>query len=388
VVVTGAAAYTSCGLGTAAFWNRLRGGINGDPPSGASRRAAPPETLLRNDRKIKMDHPLASHLLAAIEHNLGQFLEELTAEEKEHVGVALGSAYAHLSSYFAYYQTGTEQGYQLVNPRHFPSTMPNFFTVEVNNAYSLWGSSTTVGSGLAAGLEAVGYAVAAIERREETAMLAGGLEELNDCNQHLLEVAGLLSPSSSVRPFAEDRDGTALGEGVGVLLLQTEESSHASRRKPLAQICGSASARRVFRDSGQGRARAVEAIRQTFKAARVRAGDIDAIFPSANGSIQGDEFERALLRDVFGEQLESVLICPVKHITGECFAASGPLQCVAAVYAVSSTPEGPLLGVRLVRNRDEPQWVERVRPISTALVYSAGYDGTFSALLVRSYPAC
>jgi len=388
VVVTGAAAYTSCGLGTEAFWSRLRGGINSDSQGGAPRRAAPPETLFRNDHKIKMDHLLASHLLATIEHDLGQFLEGLTAEEKEHVGVALGSAYAHLSSYFAYYQVGTEQGYQLVNPRHFPSTMPNFFTVEVNNAYSLWGSSTTVGSGLAAGLEAVGYAVAATERREETAMIAGGLDELNDFNQHLLEAAGLRSPSSSVRPFATDRNGTVPGEGVGVLLLQTEESAHASRRKPLAQVCGSASARRVFRDSGQGRARAVDAISRTFKAASVRASDIDAIFPSANGSIQGDEFERALLRDVFGEQLESVLICPVKHITGECFAASGPLQCVAAVYAVSSTPEGPLLGVRLVRNRDEPQWVERVRPISTALVYSAGYDGTFSALLVRSYPAC
>jgi len=55
---------------------------------------------------------------------------------------------------------------------------------------------------------------------------------------------------------------------------------------------------------------------------------------------------------------------------------------------VSSTPEGPLFGVRLARNGDELQWVERVRPISTALVYSAGYDGTFSALVVRSYPAC
>ena len=388
MVVTGAAAYTSCcGLGREAFWSRLRG-INGEPQGGAPRRAAPLEMLVRNDRKIKVDQPLALHLLAAIEHDLGPFLEGLAAEEKEHVGVALGSAYAHLSSYFAYYQTGTEQGYQLVNPRHFPSTMSNFFTVEVNNAYSLWGSSTTVGSGLAAGLEAVGYAVAATGRREETAMLAGGLDELNDFNQHLLEAAGLRSPLSSIRPFATDRDGTVPGEGVGVLLLQTEESVHASRRKPLAQVCGSASARRVFRESGRGRARAVDAISRTFKAASVRAGDIDAIFPSANGSIQGDEFERALLRDVFGERLESVLVCPVKHITGECFAASGPLQCLAAVYAVSSTPEGPLLGVRLVRNGDELQCVERVRPISTALVYSAGYDGTFSALVVRSYPAC
>ena len=74
--VTGAAAYTSCGLGNEAFWSCLRGGVNGDLQGGAPRRAAPPEMLFRNDRKIKMDHPLASHMLATIEHDLGQFLKE------------------------------------------------------------------------------------------------------------------------------------------------------------------------------------------------------------------------------------------------------------------------------------------------------------------------
>ncbi len=50
-------------------------------------------------------------------------------------------------------------------------------------------------------------------------------------------------------------------------------------------------------------------------------------------------------------------------------------------------PEGPLLGVRLARNGAKPQWAEQVGPVSTALVYSAGYDGTFSALVVRRYAA-
>src|SRR5437879_181690 len=186
VVVTGAAAYTVCGLGKEAFWSRLRGGIgaNDDLHGGVSPRTPPPETLLGPRHRIKTDHPLAMRLLAAIKHDLGQFLEELTAEEREHVGVALGSAYAHLGSYFAYYQTGTERGYQLVNPRHFPSTLPNFFAVEVNDAYSLWGSSTTVGSGLAAGLEAIGYAAASIKQGQETAMLAGGMAERNDINKN------------------------------------------------------------------------------------------------------------------------------------------------------------------------------------------------------------
>src|SRR5713101_1427896 len=262
VVVTGGAAYTCCGLGTEIFWNSLRGrfGANDDPQGNASRRTPPPGTLRGHSRSIKTDYPLAMHLLAAIEHDLGKFLEKLTAEEREHVGVALGSAYAHLGPYFAYYQTGTERGYQFVNPRHFPTTLPNFFAVEVNDAYSLWGSSTTVGSGLAAGLEAIGYAAASIKQGQETAMLAGGLDELNDFNQHLLKATRLRSASGLVRPFATDRDGTVPGEAVAVLLLQTEQSARASQRKPLAEVCGTASAKRVFWDSPLAQRKAVEAI--------------------------------------------------------------------------------------------------------------------------------
>src|SRR2546425_420446 len=387
VVVTGAAAYTGCGLGKEAFWSRLRSGIgaNGDLQGGVSWRTPLPETLLGHSRRVKTDHPLATRLLAAIEHDLGQFLAELTAEERKHVGVALGSAYAHLGSYFAYYQTGTEQGYQFVNPRHFPSTLPNFLAVEVNDAYSLWGSSTTVGSGLAAGLEAIGYAAAGIKQGEETAMLAGGVGEGEDFNQNLLEATGLRSASGFVRPFATDRDGTVPGEAVAVLLLQTEQSARASQRKPLAEVCGTVSAKRAFWDSPSGRRKAMEAIGCVLESAGAKPSDIDAVFPSVSGTIQGDEFERELLQEVFGERLESVLIVPVKHITGECFAASGPLQCLAAVCAVAFAPEGPLLGVQLARKGAKPQWAEQIGSVSTALVYSAGYDGTFSALVVRRY---
>src|SRR2546422_8515853 len=238
VVVTGAAAYTVCGLGKEAFWSRLRGGIgaNDDLQGEVSPRTPPPETLLGHRRRIKTDHPLAMRLLAAIKHDLGQFLEEFTAEEREHVGVALGSAYAHLGSYFAYYQTGTERGYQFVNPRHFPSTLPNFFAVEVNDAYSLWGSSTTVGSGLAAGLEAIGYAVASIKQGQETAMLAGGLDEVNDFNQHLLEATRLRSASGLVRPLATDRGGTVPGEAAAGLLVQDRQVGRPFPPEPVGEM--------------------------------------------------------------------------------------------------------------------------------------------------------
>lgn len=385
VVVTGAAAYTCCGLGCEAFWSRLRAGIGvgGEAPGEAARRFTPLDTTACDNRKIKSDHRLAARVLAAIDHDLGGFLAGLTAEDKEHMGVALGSAYGHLSSYFAYYQTGTEEGYQFVNPRDFPSTLPNFCTVEVNHAYSLWGSSTTVGTGLTAGLEVIGYAAAAIRRGEERLMLAGGLDELTDYNENVLRATGLHSPSSCILPFAANRDGTIPGEGVAVLLLQSAEAAQASGRDPLAEVCGTASASGVRWDAPGARAKAGRVIHQALAAAGLEASDVGAVFPSANGSVEGDEFEAALLRELFGKQLPSILVCPIKTVTGECFAASGPLQCLAAVYAVALAPDGPGGATGLLNNGTDLWLAEQISRQSTALVYSAGYDGTFAALVVR-----
>src|SRR5439155_26544789 len=92
-------------------------------------------------------------------------------------GGILDGAYGHLSTYLAYFEAGTDRGYQLVNPRHFPTTLPNRSTVSVSDAYSLWGASTQVATDLSAELEAIAYAAAAIRSGEEQAMIAGGYDE-------------------------------------------------------------------------------------------------------------------------------------------------------------------------------------------------------------------
>lgn len=384
VVVTGAAAYSCCGFGVQAFWDRMRAGssANGKNLGEPLRRFTPRDPAVTGDPKITSGHPLAARLLAVVDCDLGSFLRGLKAEEKEQTGVALGSAYAHLNEYLNYYQTGIDQGYQFVNPRRFPATLPSFCTAEVNNAYSLWGSSTTVVSGLAAGLDAISYAAAAIARAEENAMLAVGLEELNDYNQHRLETGGLRSSSGFIRPFAPNRDGTVPGEGLAVLLLQSHVEAQRTGRKPLAEICGFASARGVCWNDPAAPSKAARTVRRALAATGVESREIDAIFPSANGSIAGDEFELLLLKEIFGNELPSIPVFPTKMLIGECFAASGVMQCLAAVYAVGLAPDGPCSTTRLCSNGTGLALAEQIGRRSLTLVYSSGYDGTFSSLIV------
>jgi 3-oxoacyl-(acyl-carrier-protein) synthase len=350
VFVTGAAAATCCGLGTQAFWDQLTSSRHTSDPASVPgvRRFAATTLQLGNRRRLPDADRLTAYLLAALDYDLGAFLSELSDHERERVGVALGSAYGHLSKYLGYFEIGTEQGYQLVNPRQFPTTLPNWSTVSVSDAYSLWGSNTPLASGLIAGLEAVGYATETIRNGEEETMIAGGYDEINPYNLRVLETVMAGPP----------------GEGVGVLLLQSAGAATASEREPLATCGATVVCHGVWRDNPDAAGRAAEAVRAAVAASGLDLAAITAVFPSSNGCPGVDDFESQLLRDVFGPQLSGVDIVPIKTVTGECFSASGPLQCIAAVEYLAHVAPG--------LSRDDPP---------AALVSSMGYDGTYAAMV-------
>ena len=356
VFVTGVAAATCCGLGAQAFWDHLDRSRSAANPASvpAVRRFAGTPLPLGTRRGLPEADRLTTYLLAALDYDLGAFLSELCDQERERVGVALGSAYGHLSKYFGYFEVGTEQGYQLVNPRYFPTTLPNWSTVSVSDTYSLWGSSTPVASGLTAGVEAIAYAAGAIRNGEEEAMIAGGYDEINPYNMRVLETVTTASP----------------GEGVGVLLLQSADAATASEREPLAAYGSTVVRRGVWWDAPDAGARAAEAIRAAVATSGLELSEITAVFPSASGCSGEDDFEAQLLRDVFGTRLSAVDIIPIKAVTGECFSASGPLQCIAAVeYLANVAP---------ARSPDETP---------AALVSGMGYDGQFAATVFLRSPA-
>lgn len=356
VFVTGTAAATCCGLGAQAFWDDLARSRDAAHPASAPavRRFAASTLPLGSRPRLPDADRLTAYLLAALDHDLGAFLSELSDHERERVGVALGSAYGHLNKYLTYFEIGTEQGYQLVNPRQFPTTLPNWSTVSVSNAYSLWGSSTPVATGLSAGLEAIAYAAGAIRNGEERAMIAGGYDEINPYNLRVLETVTTVPP----------------GEGVGVLLLQSGDAATDSERRPLAACRATVVRRGVWWDAPDATARAAEAVRTAVAASGLELTDIAAVFPSANGCPGEDDLEAPLLREVFGARLSAVDIVPTKPITGECFSASGPLQCIAAVeYLVRAA--------HATSRYKTP----------AALVCSTGYDGTFAATVFSRSPA-
>lgn len=382
VFITGGAAYTCCGLGVDA----LRAGLrrNGE-------RMGPTESLgcaasSREERprlSTNADQRLAGRMLAAVEQDLGAFLRSLPEPARERCGVALGSAYGQVGSYREYFEVGTRQGYQFVNPRHFPGTLPNFCAVELSNAYSLWGSTSSISSGFAAGLEAVGYAALRIRHGDEWMMLAGGVDELNDLALQSLRRAGLLSTSGMLRPLLESHDGTVPTEGAGILMLHSEATITEFGREPLAEICGFASAGRVFWNDPTAAVKAATVVDLAVAESSLDFEDIEAVFPSASGTLEGDAFEMALLNKLFGMAGRRILLFPIKTITGECFAASGALQCLAAALVIKHGEDHFGGDVPLELDGTAVNLARDIRPVRTALVYGSGYDGSFCAAVLR-----
>ena len=380
VFIRAAAAYTCCGLGCEAFWNHFG-------PQYLDVRTTPghlPSDENLTPTRSKRTNSLVERLLAAVAHDLGGLLRTSGIGEREQTGVALGSAYGHLSSYFAYYEKATRAGYQSVNPRDFPLTLPNFCSSELSATYSLWGCSTSISSGVGAGLEAVGYAASSIRRGEARNMIAGGLDELTEYNQEVLERIGLRSLTGRALPFAPQRDGTLPGEAVALVLLGSGlAAARTSGHMALAEICSFASGSNVRWDSCGASDRAKEIVLDTLAVAGCEPATIDIVFPSASGSIAGDEFELELLQKVFGSRLSSVLICPTKGVTGECFAASGPLQVLGAVRCCILQRTQKVKSQQQAWSGRTLNIIHDLRPASNVLVYSAGYDGSFAAMLLR-----
>lgn len=118
-----------------------------------------------------------------------------------------------------------------------------------------------------------------------------------------------------------------------------------------------------------------------MKNANLYPEEIDAIFPSVNGSGVCDEFERKVLEKAFGAALYQIPIYPIKSIIGECFTASGPLQCIAAVYAMTRAGinhESP----KSMSKSDGLYQPRQINRCKNVLVYSFGLDRSFSALVL------
>jgi len=278
-----------------------------------------------------------------------------------------------------------------VSPMAFANTVINAAAGQTAIWHKLRGPNSTVATGSTSGVSAVGHAVELVQRGKTAIALAGGADECSLESFLGFGRAGYLctngrQPEMPI-PFDDRRNGFALGEGAGILVL--EDLDHASKRgaTPLAELRGYAAA--FDASQGKNRSQTASALARSMRMAVYRSGlkpdDIGFVSASANGSVQHDCCELSALCEVFGNRAEQLPVTAIKCGTGETLGASGALQITVAIQTLKTQELPGIIGLEKLpsgcRMRGVLATARRIKA-RAGLINGVGMDGNCCSLVI------
>ena len=353
VVVTGLGAVTPIGNDVPTYWEGLSTGKNGvapitlfDAARHACRFAAEvkgfdpsgsiePKEAKRWDRFCQFAVVAAKQAVA----HAGLTIDERNANR---IGTAIGSGVGGLLMMETQAHVLAERGPDRVSPFCVPMMTPNMATGLTAIALGAKGPSSAVATACAAGSNAIGDAYRLIQMGLADAMVCGGAESAITP----LGVAGFASakalsfrnddPATASRPFDAERNGFVIGEGAGVIVLESLEHARARGAEILAEVVGYAmtcDAHHITSPSPGGTGGA-EAMRLALADARIEAAAVDYVNAHGTSTQANDSNETAAIKSALGERAYQIPVSSTKSMTGHLLGGSGGIEAVAAVLAI------------------------------------------------------
>ncbi|MBW2229969.1 MAG: beta-ketoacyl-ACP synthase II [Deltaproteobacteria bacterium] len=342
--------------------------------------------LRRTDRSVLM-------ALVAAEEALADSGLALDQEDCDRIGVAIGSGIGGLGTIVENDRVLVERGPRRVSPFTIPMGIANMASGLVSLHHGLRGPNLCHVSACASGAHSIGEGTRLIQRGEADVMLVGGTEA------PILEVAlaGFASmkalsthndaPTEASRPFDRGRDGFVMGEGAGLLVLESEEHSRTRGASVLARVAGygaTADASHMVAPDPEGRG-AARCIELALADAGLPPEQIGYVNAHATSTPAGDPTEVTALRRVFGSHIERLPISATKSMTGHLLGAAGALEAILSIRALRSGVLPPTI------NLDDPDpeceldhVANKARPahVAAALSNSFGFGGTNATLVL------
>lgn len=308
--------------------------------------------------------------------------------DADRVGVVLGTGLAGVLTWEEQLGRLADAGPQFVSPLTIPRTCSNMAAALIAMDLKAHGPSMTVSTACASGTTAIGAALDLFRSGRCDVVLAGGAEApITRLTTTAFERLGALSrnprPEAASRPFDRDRDGFVLGEGAGVLVLETAEHARARRARPYAAVLGygaTSDAHHLTAPDPEGRA-AEHALRLALADAGVTAADVDHVNAHATSTPHGDAAEAATLYRVFGER---PVVTSTKGATGHLMAAAGAVEAAFTVLSVAHATVPPTANLRAVDDGVHIDVARTARsgPVRVAVSESFGFGGHNAALVV------
>jgi 3-oxoacyl-[acyl-carrier-protein] synthase II len=291
----------------------------------------------------RMDR-FAQFALAAADQAVIDASLEINDENRDHIGIVIGTGIGGLATLFEQMKVFLERGPARVSPFLVPMMLPDSAAGLVAIHLGVRGINMAVVTACATGTNAIGEAAAAIRRGHADAVLAGGSEAaIIPIAMAGLGVMNALStyneePHRASRPFDLKRDGFVMGEGAAVLVLEALERAQARGARILAEVSGYGSTNDAYHISApaENGAGAALCMRMALEDAGLDLTSIDYINAHGTSTLLNDKSETAAIKAVFGEEAYSVPISSTKSMTGHLLGAAGALEAVIAVKVLEN----------------------------------------------------
>ncbi|WP_188455319.1 beta-ketoacyl-ACP synthase II [Virgibacillus oceani] len=355
VVVTGLGAVSPLGNDVQSTWSNIVAGNSGidfvtkvnkdDYPAkvAAEVKDFDPTNYMDKKDARKMD-PFTQYAVAAAKMAVEDANLTINEDIANRVGVWIGSGIGGMQTWEDQHTKLLEKGPRKVSPFFVPMMIPDMAAGQVSIQLGAKGINSCSTTACASGANSIGDAFKVIQRGGADYMITGGTEApISNMAFAGFSSAKALSlnedPSKASRPFDLNRDGFVMGEGSGILILETLESAQKRGAKIYGEIVGYGATGDAYHITapaldGEGAARAMQ---QALNDAEMTAADVDYINAHGTSTNLNDKFETQAIKTVFQDYARGVAISSTKSMTGHLLGAAGGIESVIALKSIEDS---------------------------------------------------
>jgi 3-oxoacyl-[acyl-carrier-protein] synthase II len=406
IVVTGTGVVSPLGNDSETFWTRLLAGESGAGPItrfdttnydtrfACEVRDFSTEGIVDRKDARRMDRFVQFSVVAAHEALRTSGIE-LDRIDRDRFGVLIGSGIGGMETFETQHRALIEKGPGRVSPFFIPMMISDMAAGQVSIQFGLRGPNFCTVSACASGAHAIGEALRLLRAGDADVILAGGAE----ATITPMAVAGFGSlralstrndePQRASRPFDVDRDGFVIGEGAGLLVLETEQHARRRNARIICEVSGYGASGDAYHmtapsEDGNGAARAM---RRALQDAAMAPEEVHYINAHGTSTPAGDPIEVAAAKVVFGAHAHRLMMSSTKSMTGHLLGAAGGLEAVVTAFTISRGVVPPTINLEKQDPTCDLDFVPlkaRAQRVTGALSNSFGFGGHNVTLAMKA----
>ncbi|MFA6074453.1 MAG: beta-ketoacyl-ACP synthase II [Negativicutes bacterium] len=407
VVVTGLGAVTPLGIGYELFWDNLLAGkssiarITAFDPEGYSTQIASeikefdPAQYMDKKEARRMDR-VTQFAVAASKLALDDSKIDLAVEDKTRIGTLVGTGMGGIITLGDNFQKLFDKGHSRVSPLMVPMIIPSMPSGMVSMIFGLQGPCFPIVTACASGTNSIGEAMKIIQRGSADVMVTGGTEAAVTpiCIAGFENMKAMSTrnddPQTASRPFDADRDGFVLGEGAGIVVLESLEHALDRGAHIYCELVGygtNADAYHITCPAPEGEM-AAKCMELALSDANLAITEVDYINAHGTSTPINDRNETQAIKTVFGEHAYKMKVSSNKSMVGHLLGASGGVEFIATALTVMNDIVPPTMNIQNLEpdmNLDYVANKAAKMTVRAALTNSFGFGGHNATLAVKKY---